>query len=133
MGGFVIDIFLVYVLRVLVRAWKRTRTSSWELLTARVAEASCPMMPLGCPVAEIVYVYVVLGETYSGLASVPFIWQSSADLYVQQHPPGALISVRVSQLAPLESFMPKVPPLESAKNAGGNAGGNAARWTEHKK
>jgi len=108
MGGFVIDIFLVYLFRILLSTWRRVGASSWEMLTATVAEASCPMMPLGCPVAEIVYLYVVTGETYSGIASIPFIWQSSAELYAKLHCTGTPIQIRVDPTEPKEPFVPKV-------------------------
>lgn len=95
MGGLFLDIFVLYVVRVLIRFWKQRGTSGWVLQQANIECISRPLSAWGCPVAEIVYLYTIGDETYSGSDSIPFIWRSSAEDYVRRHPEGSTLLVRV--------------------------------------
>lgn len=95
MGGLVLDIFVVYLLRVLVRTWKRRGTFGWTLQQASIESISCPLTTWGCPIAEVVCLYKIGDETYSGSDDIPFIWRSSAEDYVRRHPEGSTLLVRV--------------------------------------
>jgi hypothetical protein len=105
MGGLVLDIFVVYLLRVVVRTWRRRGTSEWTLQKANIENISCPLIAWGCPIAEVVYLYKIDDETYSGSESVPFIWRSSAEDYVRRHPQGSVLTVRVKPGDPETSIM----------------------------
>jgi hypothetical protein len=95
MGGLVLDIFVVYLLRVLVRAWRRRGTSEWMPQQAKIEIVSCPLITWGCPIVELVYLYKIDNETYSGSESIPFIWRSSAEGYARDQARGGVLTVRV--------------------------------------
>jgi len=118
MGGLVLDIFVVYLLRVVVRTWRRRGTSEWTLLKANVESISCPLIAWGCPIAEVVYLYKIDDETYSGSESVPFIWRSSAEDYVRRHPQGSVLTVRVKPGDPETSIMRGVDEADVAARIG---------------
>jgi hypothetical protein len=105
MGGLVLDIFIVYLFRVLIRAWRRLGTSEWELRKATVASVSCPPIAWGCPIVEVVYLYKIDEMTYSGSANIPFIWRSSANEYARKHPQESILEVRVKPGDPEISVM----------------------------
>src|ERR1700744_1659154 len=100
MSGLVLDVFVVYLFRVLVRAWRRQGTSAWESREASIASISCPLITWGCPIAEVVYLYKIDNDTYSGSESIPFVWRSSAEEYVRRHPQGSILTVRVKPSEP---------------------------------
>jgi hypothetical protein len=59
MGGLLLDIFVVYLIRVLIRRWRQLGTSVWDLKEARIADISNRPTALGCSVVELVYSYNV--------------------------------------------------------------------------
>ena len=95
MSGLILDIFVVYLFKVFVRAWRRRGTSEWELRKANIASISCPTTGWGCPVVEVVYVYKINDIPYSGSTDIPFIWRTSAEEYARRHPLASVLEVRV--------------------------------------
>jgi hypothetical protein len=108
MGGLVLDIFVLYLIRVLSCAWKHRGTAGWELTKANIASISSPLITWGCPVVEVVYVYKLNDEIYSGSETIPFIWRSSAEDYVQRNPKDSVVTVRLKPQAPEISVMRSV-------------------------
>ncbi len=100
MGGLFVDIFVVYIVRILYRSWKQRGTSPWDLKEAKVVSISRPPAAYGCPVVELVYSYETGDRTYWGSTDIPFIWRSSADDYVRKHPVGSVLAVRVKTRRP---------------------------------
>lgn len=104
MGGLIVGVVVVYAVRRLIWLFSALRTSSWIPTDACVAVASCPMISFGCPLCEVSYVYELEGESYSGFASVPFFWQSSAESYSRMLTPGTHVVVRFRPESPICSF-----------------------------
>ncbi len=107
MGGLFIDIFVVYLVRILYRSRRRLGTSAWDLREAKVVSISRPPAGYGCPVVEVVYSYAESDRTCWGSADIPFIWRSSADDYVGRHPVGSVLVVRVKPGDPDISTLPE--------------------------
>ena len=53
MIGFVLDVYIEYVVRVLARFIKRFGSTSWPVVEATVTSSDCADAALGCPVAEV--------------------------------------------------------------------------------
>ena|SRR5947199_5656145 len=100
MIGWFLDIWVMYVLRALLRMWKRRGTSHWERRQAHVASIAFEPRVWGCDVVEIVYVYKIEGETYSATESVPFLWKSSAEDYIRRNPKDSMLHIRVNPSEP---------------------------------
>lgn len=96
MGGLFVDVFVLYLIRILHRAWRKRGTSKWDLKQAKVVTISCPPAAYGCPVAETVYSYTLGDRTCRGSDDIPFIWRVSADEYVRKHPAESVLDVRVN-------------------------------------
>ena len=107
MGGLFVDILVVYLVRILYRAWKQRGTSTWDLKEAKLVSITRPPTGYGCPVVELVYSYAEDGRTCWGSADIPFIWRSSADDYVGRHPVGSVLVVRVKPGDPDISTLPE--------------------------
>ncbi|HKW24326.1 MAG TPA: hypothetical protein VJN48_01000 [Terriglobales bacterium] len=107
MGGFVVDIFVFYLIRTLHRAWTKRGTSTWELKQAKVVSISTSPPAYGCPVAEVVYSYTLVDRTFRGSDDIPFVWRGSADEYVRKHLPESVLDVRVNPEEPEISIVNK--------------------------
>ena|SRR5689334_1237998 len=95
MIGWFLDIWVVYVVRALLRIWKRRGTSRWERRQAQIASITFEPALWGCDVVEIVYIYKVENETYSATESVPFIWEGSAKDYTRRYPEKSMLAILV--------------------------------------
>jgi hypothetical protein len=104
MGGLVLDVFIAYLLRVLMRMWRETRSSAWNLIEAEIATISAPSA-WGCPLVEVVYLYKHNDVEYSGLENLPFVSENSVARYFRDHPQGSMILVRVNALNPEVSVL----------------------------
>jgi len=104
MGGWFLDIFIEYLVRVVVGVIKTRGKDAWPVVKATVAESYCPAAGFGCPVAEVYYEYVVDGKLYTGIHQKAFIFLSSGEHYVRQLAPGADLSVRLNPGNPAASI-----------------------------
>jgi len=100
MGGLFLDILVVYLIRALVRKWRQRGTSVWDLKDARIADISNRPTVLRCSVVELVYLYNVDDKNLSRMESVPFLWDSSANDYVRNHPRESSSAIRVNPSKP---------------------------------
>jgi hypothetical protein len=105
MVGLFLDIVLEYLIRVIGRAIKRRRSRGWPTVSATVASSECPKSS-GCNLAEIIYLYSVNGERYSGTNKKPFLSHDSAEEYIRHFVPGTEFTVRVKPNDPGVSIVP---------------------------
>ena len=94
MGGLFIDIYIVYLLRILIRAFNLLRSRSWPITSGVVLSADCPGDSL-YPLAFVTYEYIVSGEKYGGWYEKPFLLSESAAGYARKFVKGADFRVRV--------------------------------------
>jgi hypothetical protein len=94
MGGLVLDIYAIYLIRVLIRAVRRLGSQNWPLITATV-DGVCGDVDLHYKSVELLYVYELSGATFSGRSAKPFLWSESAKAYVTRFPEGSSLMVRV--------------------------------------
>ena len=105
MGGLVLDIYVEYLFRVIFRFFKARGSTSWPVVTAKTTITNCRAGGFGCAVANIAYKYRVDGELYTGADSSPFVYTSSAKAYLEDHPPGTELVVRVRPNRPSYSVV----------------------------
>jgi len=104
-GGLVIDIFIEYFYRVVIRSIKRLGSSAWPVAKATVKSSSCPNAGYGCDVAKVYYTYRVDGEHYAGVNEKPFIIHNSGENYIRHFGPGTDFTVRIKAEDPAVSFV----------------------------
>lgn len=100
MGGLVIDIYVEFLFRILVRSFKARGATTWPVTKAKVTTTSCRPGGFGCAVADVTYKYRSDGDLYAGTDAIPFVYTSSADSYLEEHPPGSELLVRVRPGSP---------------------------------
>jgi hypothetical protein len=93
--GFVLDIFVEYLARVLCRLVRGWNARRWKIVRARITGSAYPGSGFGCAVADVAYTYEINGRTYSVRNSEPFIFNKSAQNYVELHLPNAHLPIRV--------------------------------------
>ena len=81
MGGLAIDILVEYIFRQVALLLRVVRSRSWPVTKATVT-AACRRGGYGCDVAEVYYKYRMDGELYTGVYKKPFVFQNSAEYYV---------------------------------------------------
>jgi hypothetical protein len=100
MGGLVIDIYIEFVVRVIVRLLRARGSRSWPVITAKVTGTNYRPGGVGCAVADITYHYRLDGVLHTGTDANPLVWDSSAKNYLEDHPPGSELLVRVKPGCP---------------------------------
>ena len=105
MGGWVLDVFIVYLYKALARSLQRRGSTTWAITKATVESAYCPPKALGCPTAEVVYTYAVEQSIYSGMNEKPFVLWSSAEDYAARYTPRSTLVVRLKPSEPETSIV----------------------------
>lgn len=94
MGGLFLDLYIAYVYRIIVRRLRMRRGRSWPATTASVASTSWSSGVLGCPSAELVYIFDIRDSTFGGLDDKPFLSPSAAEAYTLRFARGNSLIVR---------------------------------------
>jgi len=105
MAGFVLDIYIEWIVRFVLRFAREFGAERWPIHQAKVTGAFCPKVGYGCEKAEINYTYSIDGETHLGSNVKPFIVSNSARKYAEQFPKGKRITVRVKPSNPSFSVL----------------------------
>jgi hypothetical protein len=84
-----------YLIRVVARLIMRLRSAHWDVVTGAVLHSEC-RGGIGCPVAEVSYIYKVMGQEYEGVTTKPFILDRSGKLYAEHFPEGQQLVVRIN-------------------------------------
>ena len=105
MGGLVLDIYVEFIFRVIVRLFKARGAKSWPVIKAEVTGTNYRPGGFGCAVAEITYKYRFQGELYTGTNAKPFVLGSSAKEYVERYSVGSELLLRVKPGTPESSVV----------------------------
>ena len=103
MGGWFVDIFVEYIVRVFLHGVNLIRSRRWSIIKATVLSASCQPAGYGCTVAEVCYEYIVNGDRYGDMFGKPFIFSESGKDYASQFVKGMDFKVRVKPDDPTKS------------------------------
>jgi uncharacterized protein DUF3592 len=104
MVGWVLDVYVEYLIRVVGRLYTRIRSASWDPVDGTVIHSQCRGV-VGCPVTYVSYKYQVEDQEYEGIATKPFILRSSGELYARHFLAGQQIVVRVNPHNPASSVL----------------------------
>jgi len=102
--GWVLDVYVEYLIRVVARLIMRIRSASWRTVNGTVVYSEC-RGAIGCPVARVSYKYEVKGQEYEGVTTKPFIFHSSGELYAEHFLEGQQLVVRVSPQSAARSIL----------------------------
>ena len=106
MGGLVIDVWLAFVVKLILRFWRTRGCGKWQLVKARIDSSHVGGgWVWNCPTTEIGYTYDIHGQTYSSIDTKPFLMDSSAKAYAERFERGQKPSVRVDPVRPERSVL----------------------------
>lgn len=107
MVGWFADIFVEFLVRVVMRMVRIFRSGSWQTVPGEVTDSTYQSASYGCDVAEICYKYRVDGELYTGMYVKPFISSMRGKDYVARLPVGTELVLRIKPGEPSVSVMEK--------------------------
>jgi hypothetical protein len=100
MGGWFLDIYIVYLFKWLVRLLRTRGVNSWPVIEASVTSSSAASGGFGCPTGEVIYTYETDGHIFGGRNEKAFISPNSAWGYVANFPKGSRLTVRIKPEMP---------------------------------
>jgi hypothetical protein len=103
MGGLFVDVYVEWLIRMVVNDIRMFRSRSWPVVDGIVFDATCPRALGGCHVADVYYDYTFSGESFSGIHEEPFVAHSLGQDYILQFPTGSDYPVRVNPRDPSKS------------------------------
>ena len=106
MAGLVIDVWIAFLVKLILRFWRAWGSGKWQLVQARIDSSHVGGgWVWNCPTAEIGYTYDIHGQTYSNIDTKPFLMDSSAKAYVGRFGRGEKPFVRVDSTRPERSVL----------------------------
>jgi hypothetical protein len=103
--GFFLDIYVEYLVRVMIRPFRASRGRAWPTERARITSTGYRPGGFGCAVADLTYKYSFGGELYTGTNANPFIMTASAKDFIEHYSEGDEIMVRVDPQKPESSVL----------------------------
>jgi hypothetical protein len=95
MGGLVLDYYVVYLVKLLIRVIKMRGSSKWPVTIATITDTDPFYGDKAYPTAEVAYSYEVDGSPFEGSDKKPFVLLDSAKGYVTHFRPQSQVKIRV--------------------------------------
>ena len=92
---FFADVFVEVVIRILINACNKLRSTSWPIVTATVTDSNLDQGYTGCTLAVVRYRYQHGGEKFEGAYKKPSLSKEFAEDVVRHHPAGCETPVRL--------------------------------------
>jgi uncharacterized protein DUF3592 len=112
MAGWVLDILVEYLVRVVMRIVQLLRSRSWPTVIAQVTSSFYVKAGFGCDIVEIDYKYRVNGQSYTGMHKKPW-FGAWGDEYAARFPRGTELVVLVKPGEPSVSVMERPGSVEA--------------------
>ena len=100
MAGWFVDIFIEWLIRMIVKDVRTLKSTSWPVVTATVTSTRCDRAGYGCHLADVHFDYSWDEKGFSGLHEEPFMMLDSGEEYARRFPEGTKIRVRVKPSDP---------------------------------
>ena len=104
MAGFVIDIYIGFIVRWMIILWRGARGRQWPTLSGRVVRCYFEEHGYGGDYVVLQYKYKVDSERFQGVLKKPYIYPNYADGFVRHHPADMELRIHVNPRNPAESF-----------------------------
>jgi hypothetical protein len=95
MGGLVLDIYVIYVIKLVMLAFKMRGSDKWPIATATVFFTDESAANSSYPTATVAYSYEFDGKNFDGGTDKPFISPESAKQYLARFPKESRLKIRV--------------------------------------
>jgi len=102
MGGFVIDVYIGFLVRWIVILWRNAASCKWPIVAGSVVH--CHFEEHGYGGDYVVLQYKVEWERFEGVLKKPFIYENYAEAYTRHHPADSQLRIHVDPKDPTRSF-----------------------------
>jgi hypothetical protein len=104
MAGFVIDIFIGFIVRWIIILWRNVASLNWPTVTGRVVRCHYEKHGYGGNYAVLQYKYKVDSERFRGAINKPYIYPNYAEAFTRHHSADSELRIRVNPKDPARSF-----------------------------
>jgi len=104
MAGFVIDIYIGFIVRWMIILWCEADGRQWPTVAGTVVRCHFEKQTFGGDYVVLQYKYKVDGERFQGVVNKPYIYPNYADAFVRHHPADMELRIHVDPKAPARSF-----------------------------
>ena len=104
MAGFVIDIFVGFVVRWLIILWRKKVSRNWPTLKGTVARCKFEKHGYGGDYVVLEYRYTVESGDFQGVIKKPYLYSNFAEAFVRHYPVDRELRIRVNPAKPTQTF-----------------------------
>lgn len=104
MAGFVIDIWIAFLIRTAINAWKWITGVRWPVSNGCISDYRYIRPLIGCDYGQYIYTYSVDGRLFKGVHTDPYFVSRSRDAQVSRSV-GASARVGVDPKDPVKSVL----------------------------
>jgi hypothetical protein len=72
MASFVIDIWIAFLIRTAINAWKKLESARWSVLDGNISDYRYIRPSIGCDYGQYSYTYAVKGRVFEGIHADPY-------------------------------------------------------------
>jgi hypothetical protein len=104
MVGLVLDIYIGFLLRLIVMQWRGVASRNWPVVSGSVVRCYFEKRDFGGDFVVLRYKYKADFERFQGEIKKPYIYPNYADAFVRHHSAGSELRVRINPKDPTRSF-----------------------------
>ena len=104
MAGFVIDIYIGFVVRWMIILWRGVGSRKWPTVSGTIVRCRFEKPGYGGNYVVLEYKYKVDWERFHGVIMKPYMYPNYADAFVRHHPPDMELKIRTDPKKPARSF-----------------------------
>jgi hypothetical protein len=103
MAGFVLDIFVAFIVRWIVIFWRQAGSHRWPKVTGTVIRCHLEKPGIGCRYVVLSYKFKMNFERYHGSIKKPYFYDNYAEAYIRRFAGGSKLEIRVDPKDPTRS------------------------------
>ena len=109
MAGFVIDIYIGFILRWLVLLWRDVTSDKWPTVAGTIVQCNFEKHGYGGDYVVHEYKYKADLERFQGANKKPYIYPNYAEAFARHHPAGGELRIHIDAKDATRSF-PVIDP-----------------------
>ena len=104
MAGFVIDIYIGFIVRWMIILWRKSVSYKWPTVSGTIVRCQFEKHGYGGDYVVLQYKYKADLERFHGVMKKPFLYPNYADAFVRHHPADGELRIHVDPKTPTRSF-----------------------------
>ncbi len=104
MSGFVVDIYIGFIVRSVIILLRKAVSRKWPTVAGRIVRCQFEEHGYGGDYVVLQYKYKVGWERFQGAMKKPYIYPNYGDAFVRHHPAEAELRAHVDPQVPARAF-----------------------------